>query len=213
MSDLRSIIKDIQREVGVAADGVAGRVTLTNVLAALRERHLDPQEEKEWPARVAEAAEFDARTEKVLVGLDDKAQPEFRRFLSLAQATAATLGCDYVLISGNRSWEEQDALYAKGRTKPGAKVTHARGGYSNHNFAIAADAGVFQGGTYLDGGTAAQSQLAAKVHKACSEHAKTCGLEWGGSWTSFKDLPHYEVQTGLTVTQKRKRFKEKGSVL
>jgi peptidoglycan L-alanyl-D-glutamate endopeptidase CwlK len=51
------------------------------------------------------------------------------------------------------------------------------------------------------------------VHKACSEHAKACGLEWGGSWSGFKDLPHYEVATGLSMAAKRKLFSEKGSVL
>ena len=137
----------------------------------------------------------------------------FRRFLSFAQGTAASLGCDYVLISGNRTWEEQDALYAQGRTAPGEIVTKARGGSSNHNFAIAGDFGVFQGKLYLDGGTKAQQALAAKVHKACSEHAATCGLEWGGSWTSIKDAPHFEVKTGLTMAQKRIRIKGKGSVL
>lgn len=210
---LRDIIKDIQRELGVEADGVAGRVTLTNALAALRERHLDLQEEKVWPARVGEAAEFDARTEKNLATLDPKAQPMFRRFLSLAQATAATMGCDYILIGGNRTWAEQDALYAQGRSVEGSIVTNARGGSSNHNFGIAGDCGVFQGKVYLDGGNKAQAALAAKVHKACSEHAAACGLEWGGSWTSLKDLPHFEAKTGLTLAQKRSLYSKKGSVL
>jgi len=39
-------------------------------------------------------------------------------------------------------------LYAQGRTKPGNKVTNARGGYSNHNFGIAFDIGVFEGTSY-----------------------------------------------------------------
>lgn len=213
MSELRDIIKDIQKEVGVEVDGIAGRVTLINVLAALRERHMDLQTEKEWPARVAEAASFDERTEKILAGLDAKAVPVFRRFLARAQATAATLGCEYKLISGHRTWEEQDALYAQGRFKSGKIVTKAKGGQSNHNFGIAADAGVFLGRIYLDGGSKEQQALAAKVHRACSEHAAACGLEWGGSWTSFKDLPHYEVWTGLTMAGKRSAYKEKGSVL
>ncbi len=53
------------------------------------------------------------------------------------------------IISGLRSYEEQDALYAQGRTAPGNKVTNARGGYSNHNFGIAFDIGVFSGNRYL----------------------------------------------------------------
>ena len=41
--------------------------------------------------------------------------------------------------SGYRSFAEQDKLYAQGRTEPGMKVTNARGGYSQHNWGIAAD--------------------------------------------------------------------------
>ncbi len=213
MSDLRSITKDLQRELGLDADGVAGLVTIRAALAFVRASRMDDDQEKEGPATSSATVELDARSEKVIAGLDPKARPMFRQFLCLAKATAATLGCDYVLISGNRTYTEQDALYAQGRTTEGKIVTKARGGFSNHNFGIAGDAAVFQGKLYLDGGTKAQAALAAKVHKACSEHAKACGLEWGGSWSGFKDLPHYEIATGLSMAAKRKKFQEKGSVL
>lgn len=36
-----------------------------------------------------------------------------------------------------RTFAEQDALYAQGRTKPGAKVTNAKGGQSYHNYGLA----------------------------------------------------------------------------
>ena len=38
-----------------------------------------------------------------------------------------------------RTFKEQDDLYAIGRTKPGAKVTNAKGGYSFHNYGLALD--------------------------------------------------------------------------
>lgn len=104
----------------------------------------------------------------------------------------------------------QDDLYAQGRTQPGEVVTRARGGQSNHNFGIAGDFGVFSGKAYLD---ISKPDLAAKVHKACSMHAADCGLEWGGSWKSIVDMPHYEIATGLSMAQKREKFKAKGSVL
>jgi len=210
MKSLTDLTKDLQRELGVSVDGVPGRVTIANALAAIQHSRMDLHEEKEHPARVAEATTFDDRTEGVLATLDAKAVPMFRQFLCLAQATAATMGCDYILISGNRTWKEQDALYAKGRTAPGAIVTNAKGGSSNHNFGIAVDAGVFSGKLYLDN---SDPTKAAKVHKACSEHAAACGLEWGGSWTSIKDLPHYEVRTGLSLAQKRTEYAKRGSVL
>lgn len=204
MSDLREMIKAIQRHVGSTADGVFGPLTASLVLDALVPRK----------ARASDSV-VDARSLKVIESLDPKAHAAFTQFLMLAKATAATLGCDYVFISGQRTWEDQDALYAQGRHgNKGPIVTQARGGQSNHNFGIAVDAGVFRAGDYLDGSKLKASvELAAKVHKACSEHAKTCGLEWGGSWKSMKDLPHYEVATGLSLAAKRKIYKEKGSVL
>jgi len=205
-------IKAIQRAVGCAVpDGIFGPVTAARVLAELRLRgeEYGAQEESE-----ALGMALDARSEAVLLTLDPKARERFAQFYRLANATAATYGCGYVLIEGHRTWEEQDALYARGRTQPGARVTNAKGGSSNHNFGIAGDFGVFQGKVYLDGGSLPrQTALAAKVHKACSLHAAACGLEWGGSWKSIEDAPHYEIQTGLSLMQKRNIYRVRGSVL
>jgi len=151
-----------------------------------------------------------SRTLKNIATLDPKAQGPFTAFAKVAAMVAEEHGCEYIMITGNRTWAEQDALYAIGRTKPGQKVTNARGGYSNHNFGIAGDFGVFQGKVYLD---ESNPKLADKVHRACAEHAEACGLEWGGHWESFQDMPHYEIQTVLSLSQKRIRYSRKGSVL
>jgi peptidoglycan LD-endopeptidase CwlK len=153
---------------------------------------------------------FDERTEKNLATLDPKAQPLFRAFIKEAREIAGRFGVEYIMISGNRTWEEQNELYAKGRTKPGKIVTNARGGYSNHNFKIAADFGVFKNKKYLDG---TNPPLASKVHKLVGTIVAKYNLEWGGNWKNFKDEPHFEVRTGLTLAQKRERFKSKGTVL
>lgn len=213
MSNLPEITRALQRELGLVVDGRAGLVTIGAALAAIRASRMDHAEPKDGAPTVSEAIIFDPRTERVLETLDPRAVPMFRKFLCLAKGTAASLGCDYVLISGNRTFEEQDALYAQGRSKPGDIVTKARGGFSNHNFRIAGDAGVFLGKIYLDDGTKEQRLRASKVHKACSEHAEACGLEWGGKWTSIVDQPHFQVATGKTTAQLRKLYLEKGSVL
>lgn len=190
-------IRAIQHLVGATPDGVFGPRTAAAVLRALDDN-------------APEVAELDERTERSISTLDPLAQEAFRRFARLAAATAATLGCDYVAIAGHRSWEGQDALFAQGRTAPGPKVTNARGGFSNHNFAIAADFGVFRSGRYLD---TDDPRTADRVHRACAAHATGCGLEWGGDWRSFKDLPHYEMSTGMTMAEKRERWRARGSVL
>lgn len=200
---LPDTIKAIQREVGAEPDGVFGPATASLVWRALHDVDDETQ-------AIPGGEGMDARSRGVLDTLDTKAQAAFMDFYRLANATAATLGCSYILISGNRTWDVQDALYAQGRTQPGEIVTRARGGQSNHNFGIAADFGVFMGKTYID---SIRPELAAKVHKACSIHAAACGLEWGGSWKSIVDMPHYEIATGLSMAQKREKFKGKGSVL
>lgn len=154
--------------------------------------------------------QLDARTLKSIATLDPKAQASFTRFALGAKAAAMEHGCDYIMISGNRSWKEQDALYAKGRTLPGKKVTNARGGYSNHNFGIAGDFGVFRHGAYLD---ETEPRTAERVHRACAVNAEACGLEWGGHWQNFQDLPHYEILTTLSMAQKHMRYAQSGSVL
>lgn len=205
MSGLVEDIKAIQRAVGAEPDGVFGPMTAQAVLLDLScrggvERDLPP-------------AELDARTLKNLATLDDKAQDRFRQLALLGKATAATYGCEYVVISGHRSWEEQDALYAQGRTNPGAKVTNARGGQSNHNFGIAADFGVFKAGEYLDGGTQYEQSLAERIHAAVAIHAHRLGFDWGGDWEGMVDPPHFELRTGLTMAAKRQLYQTKGSVL
>lgn len=160
--------------------------------------------------------QFDERTEKNLATLDPKAAPEIRKLVGLAVQIADENGVVIKVISGNRTFEEQDKLYAQGRTEPGKIVTNARGGFSNHNFGIAVDMGVFRGSTYLDGSNKkADRDLAASVHRQVSERAKANGLntEWGGDWTSIKDFPHHELKTGLSTSQKRSLFLEKGTVL
>lgn len=201
---LRNDIKAIQRHVGVKADGIFGPVSA----AAVRE-YLKPTL-GEMPAESSGDHEFDKRTEKNLRTLTPKAQAKFRPFIAQAQAVAASMGCDYRAISGHRSYAEQNALYAKGRTKPGKRVTNARGGYSNHNFGIALDFGVFSAGKYLDN---ADPKRAHRVHAAVGQIAAKHGIEWGGNWRSFKDTPHFEVKTGLSMAQKRARVRAGKEVL
>jgi peptidoglycan L-alanyl-D-glutamate endopeptidase CwlK len=191
-------IKAIQRHCGAEPDGVFGPRTAQAVLLELSAR---AGMERDLPP-----AELDDRTMEHLLSLDKKAQDRFTQFCLLAKATAATFGCDYVMIEGHRTWEEQDALYKKGPS-----VTKARGGQSNHNFGIAADYGVFRGKSYLD---EANPDLAARVHEACAVHARKLGFEWGGDWKGkLQDCPHFEISTGLTLAQKRKLYAERGSVL
>lgn len=158
---------------------------------------------------------IDLRSEANIKTLDPKCQERFRKWLKDAKEIANDYECDYIVISGNRTWKEQDALYEQGRTKPGNRVTNARGGQSNHNFGIAVDCGVFENGHYLDDEDSVYGNpaLANEVHKAVARDIKDYGFEWGGNWKSIKDYPHFEVSTGLSLSQKRNLYTKNGSVL
>lgn len=107
-----------------------------------------------------------------------------------------------VLVSqGTRTWEEQDALHAKGRTIPplGRKyfVTRARGGQSYHNFGLAFDIVV------LDAVTKAGWEDDHPGWRIAGALGKSVGLEWGGDWAKLKDLPHFQYTGGLSLPQCR----------
>lgn len=159
------------------------------------------------------SASIDKRSAATINTLIPPVQPVFIAICLAGKQIAKELGADdYIAISGNRTWQQQDALYAKGRTQPGAKVTNARGGYSNHNFGIAADFGVFRNGVYLDSNS---PKLALKVHTAVASWAKEYfpKIEWGGSWKSFPDSPHFQFSVGLSLADMRKRVEAGKSIL
>jgi len=142
----------------------------------------------------AQEGTFDTRSEGNIMTLSPKAQTAVRRFL--AKSLAA--GRDARVLSGTRTYAEQDALYAKGRTKPGPIVTNARGGQSNHNFGIAWDIGLFEGTKYI---------LDDRPYKELAKLSLPAfqDLLWGGNWRSLKDYPHYELKpicNGLAALRK-----------
>ena len=102
---------------------------------------------------------------------------------------------DVIITSTYRDFESQDALYSQGRTKPGAKVTNAKGGQSFHNFRVAFDFCPIVGGKAQWNDTSAFTK--------CGEIAESLGLEWAGRWKSFKELAHCQFTEGKTLEQLR----------
>ena len=138
----------------------------------------------------------DARTEANIRTLHLKAQAAAREFMQ--QVSCLRLPVTVKIISGTRTYAEQDLLYAKGRTTGGPKVTNAKGGQSNHNFGIAWDVGIFENGRYLTEGDWYE-RLAEKLS------GRIEALEAGADWRN-PDFPHYQLRTGLTITKVRTRF-------
>jgi len=117
-----------------------------------------------------------------------------------------------------RTIEEQNELYALGRTKinPDGKtskkpfgniVTNAKGGQSFHNYGLAFDIvllvdkdnnGTFESASWetnvdFDGDGKADWQEVVQI-------AKSYGWTWGGDW-KFTDKPHFEKTFGYSVKQ------------
>jgi peptidoglycan L-alanyl-D-glutamate endopeptidase CwlK len=99
-----------------------------------------------------------------------------------------------------RSFEEQDRLFAKGRTAPGKKVTGARGGESWHNYGVAADLAFYNEGGNI---TWPETGDYARLWTRYGELAKQQGLRWGGDWTGLVDRPHIEYHPGYGDGQSR----------
>jgi len=142
---------------------------------------------------------------------DDRSEENIKTLLPQVQIMARSLvhaankiGITIKVISGSRTYEQQHAIYLQGRKpdevnaarkKAGMdpisaaetkqKVTNADAGFSNHNFQIAFDIGVFQGKTYLDD---------SPLYKAVAVLGKQLGLSWGGDWKTSTDEPHYELR-------------------
>jgi peptidoglycan L-alanyl-D-glutamate endopeptidase CwlK len=144
---------------------------------------------------------MDPRSEKNIATLNSKIQPLARELIE--QATAQ--GIHVKVICGNRTYEEQDDLYAQGRSKDGNIVTKARGGQSMHNFGTAFDIGIFSkdGKEYLG-----ESPDYAK----CGKIGKELGLVWGGDW-EFEDQPHFQLTEGKSLAELRNSFEETGDAL
>jgi len=146
--------------------------------------------------RTAELS-FDTRSEANIHTLCLRAQREARRFLR----RVLDAGLRVRIISGTRSYAEQDRLYRQGRFgNPGDIVTNAEGGESNHNFGLAWDIGIFNvDGGYLRGGEA---------YDRAAHVGKVPALEWGGDWHGFVDKPHYQLATGIKLASLRSMFEE-----
>lgn len=106
-------------------------------------------------------------------------------------AACAKNGVDIIITSTFRDAESQNALYAQGRTIPGAKITNAKGGQSFHNYKVAFDF------CPVVAGKAMWSDI--KTFERCGMIAESLGLEWAGRWVKFKEYAHCQYTGGLSL--------------
>ena len=123
----------------------------------------------------------------------------------IVAALTGTAACRFAYTL--RTFAEQDALFAQGRTKPGAIVTKAKGGQSYHNYGLAIDIvllvdkdknGTFETASWdlktdFDGDGKSDWQEVVAIFKRY-------GYEWGGDW-KFVDAPHFQKTLGKSVAE------------
>jgi hypothetical protein len=116
----------------------------------------------------------------------------------------ARRGLGVLVTQALRTWAEQDTLYAKGRTTPpigkAHVVTKAKGGQSYHNFGLAFDIVI------LDAVGKADWDARHPGWGEAADVGRSLGLEWGGDWTGFKDMPHFQYTGGLALSDCRGLF-------
>lgn len=135
----------------------------------------------------------DESSEKVVQKLHPKIRDKAREFIVKAEQQGIILR----ITSGLRTWEEQDALYDQGRTKPGNVVTNAKGGSSNHNYGLAFDVVPIENGNV---------NWNSKNWNKIGQIGKSVGFDWGGDWSGFVDKPHFEMLFGNNVSSLKKMY-------
>lgn len=111
--------------------------------------------------------------------LDPDVRDTFRRLIERAYAIQPKA----YIVSSRRTREQQNALYAQGRTKPGAVVTGARGCRSWHVLGRAVDI----------------AGMNVSQYRQLGQWWKRQGGRWGGDFENLFDGPHYEYHPGVEI--------------
>lgn len=104
-----------------------------------------------------------------------------------------------------RTFAEQDALYAQGRTKKGKIVTNAKGGQSYHNYGLAIDIvllvdndgdGIFETASWDEKGDydADRKSDWMEIVAIFKRYGWEAGIDW-----HFRDAPHFQKNYGYSI--------------
>jgi len=99
-----------------------------------------------------------------------------------------------------RTFQEQNELYAQGRTTKGKIVTNAVAGKSWHNYGLSFDIVILydkdNNGTFE---TASWDE--DKYFMMVVNYFKSKGWFWGGEFRNLYDSPHFEKTFGMSISQ------------
>ena len=106
-----------------------------------------------------------------------------QKYFSFAEGMKAE-NIDFIITCTGRSPAEQEALYAKGRTKPGKIVTWTL--KSKHIEGKAFDICIMENGV-------PDWNVSNPDWTRAGEIGVSVGLIWGGNFKTTKDFPHFET--------------------
>lgn len=128
------------------------------------------------------------------------------KFVKMAEANSI----DVRITQALRTWEQQDALFAQGRTAPGKIVTNASGGLSGHNFGYCVD---FVPDDPNFPKFQADYNTSHSSWKVLLGLALQCGLAEGAQWRTFPDMPHlYLRELPATPTDRMRAIYRTGGL-
>ena len=139
---------------------------------------------------------IDKYTIERLRALHPKAQKSFLEFILVGQVQLSDVTIR--ITDHYRTIEEQNELYAQGRTKPGTIVTWVKGGSSYHNYGLAMDiAFIDRNGKLL---------YDDKYYNILKSVYPDFNLEWGGEWQETPDKPHYQMTFNYSCSDLLKKY-------
>ena len=136
----------------------------------------------------------EVRSDVVMRGID-KLHPELQICVNKFLVECKKQGLNVLVTETLRTLEEQEALYAQGRTKPGNIVTNARGYQSPHAWGIAFDFCKNVKGKEYDN-TDGFFDKVGRIAETMFDNTEY-DLFWGGDFKSFVDKPHVEMKKYL----------------
>lgn len=141
-----------------------------------------------------------------VANLHPKVREDVKKCIEEAEANLAS-NMAIRVVQGLRTIDEQNALYAQGRTKPGPIVTKAVGGKSYHNYGLAIDFAILKdtdnNGNFETLSWNTKEDFDKDGKKDWMEVVavfKKYGWVWGGDFQSIPDAPHFEKSFGHKVS-------------
>lgn len=136
----------------------------------------------------------EVRSDVVMRGID-KLHPDLQVCVNKFLEECEKQGLKVLVTETLRTLEEQESLYAQGRTKPGKIVTNATGYQSPHCWGVAFDFCRNKKGWEFDN-TDGFFDKVGRIAEGMFDNTEY-DLFWGGDFRTFVDKPHVEMKKYL----------------